>query len=187
MSPAAADTVAEITLRPLAASDVQAVVAIDAASEGRTRHDYFERRLAAARREPELHAQFAADDGQGLAGFIITTQPVVDPGAGVDHLGHALDGEGGACRQAYATESARQAAVEKFDAVFASGGDGTIGQVAAGLVGTEAALGILPSGTANVLALEFGLPVFSWARWWARRSSCTSRCGEPSWWRPLTG
>ena len=71
MSPAAADTAAEITLRPLAASDVQAVVAIDAASEGRTRHDYFERRLAAARREPALHAQFAADDGQGLAGFIL--------------------------------------------------------------------------------------------------------------------
>ena len=81
MSPAAAapdagtdgtaDTVREITLRPLAAEDVHAVVAIDAASEGRTRRDYFERRLAAARREPELHAQFAADDGQGLAGFIL--------------------------------------------------------------------------------------------------------------------
>ena len=58
-------------MRPLAADDVQAVVAIDAASEGRTRRDYFERRLAAARREPALHAQFAADDGQGLAGFIL--------------------------------------------------------------------------------------------------------------------
>jgi predicted N-acetyltransferase YhbS len=71
MSSAAADTATEITLRPLAAADVQAVVSIDAASEGRTRHDYFERRLAAARREPDLHAQFAADDGQGLAGFIL--------------------------------------------------------------------------------------------------------------------
>jgi len=71
MTSAAADTATEITLRPLAAADVQAVVAIDAASEGRTRHDYFERRLAAARREPGLHAQFAADDGQGLAGFIL--------------------------------------------------------------------------------------------------------------------
>lgn len=71
MSPVAADAVAEVTLRPLAADDVQAVVAIDAASEGRTRHDYFARRLAAARREPALHAQFAAEDGQGLAGFIL--------------------------------------------------------------------------------------------------------------------
>jgi len=67
----AADAGREITLRPLSADDVQAVVAIDAASEGHTRRDYFERRLAAARREPDLHAQFAADDGQGLAGFIM--------------------------------------------------------------------------------------------------------------------
>ena len=67
-----------ITLRPLAAEDVHAVVAIDATSEGRTRHDYFERRLAAARREPDLHAQFAADDGQGLAGFILARVLVGD-------------------------------------------------------------------------------------------------------------
>lgn len=71
----------------------------------------------------------------------------------------------------HATESARQAAEEKFDAVFASGGDGTIGQVASGLVGTETALGILPSGTANVLALELGLPVFYWTRWWALKEN----------------
>ena len=69
MSLATAET--EITIRPLAAADVDAVVAIDAASEGHTRRDYLERRLAAARREPALHAQFAADDGQGLAGFIL--------------------------------------------------------------------------------------------------------------------
>ena len=66
-----AETEAEITIRPLAAADVDAVVAIDAASEGRTRREYIERRLAAARREPALHAQFAADDGRGLAGFIL--------------------------------------------------------------------------------------------------------------------
>ena len=69
MSLATAET--EITIRPLAAADVDAVVAIDAASEGHTRRDYFERRLEAARREPALHAQFAADDGQGLAGFFL--------------------------------------------------------------------------------------------------------------------
>ena len=80
---------------------------------------------------------------------------------------------------AHATESARQAAVEKFDAVFASGGDGTIGQAAAGLVGTETALGILPSGTANVLALEFGLPVFSWTRWWALKENARALADAP--------
>jgi diacylglycerol kinase family enzyme len=40
----------------------------------------------------------------------------------------------------HATSVARQAAAEKFDAVFAIGGDGTIGQVANGLVNTDTAL-----------------------------------------------
>lgn len=80
---------------------------------------------------------------------------------------------------AHATASARRAADEKFEAVFASGGDGTIGQVAAGLVGTDTALGILPSGTANVLALEFGLPVFSWTRWWALKENARILADAP--------
>jgi diacylglycerol kinase (ATP) len=79
----------------------------------------------------------------------------------------------------HATESARQAASEKFDAVFASGGDGTIGQVASGLVGTDTALGILPSGTANVLALELGLPVFYWTRWWALKENARVLADAP--------
>jgi predicted N-acetyltransferase YhbS len=60
-----------VTIRPLAPADLAAVVAIDAANEGRTRRDYIERRLRAAQREPALHAQFAADDGDGLLGFIL--------------------------------------------------------------------------------------------------------------------
>jgi GNAT superfamily N-acetyltransferase len=60
-----------VTIRGLAPSDLEAVVAIDAVNEGRTRRDYIERRLHAARREPTLHAQFAAVDGDGLAGFIL--------------------------------------------------------------------------------------------------------------------
>ena len=79
----------------------------------------------------------------------------------------------------HATESAKQAALEGYDAVFASGGDGTIGQVAAGLIGTETALGILPSGTANVLALEFGLPVFFWTRWWALKQNARTLADAP--------
>jgi YegS/Rv2252/BmrU family lipid kinase len=80
---------------------------------------------------------------------------------------------------AHATQSAKQAALEHYDAVLASGGDGTIGQVASGLVGTETALGILPSGTANVLALELGLPVFTWARWWALKQNAHALANAP--------
>lgn len=79
----------------------------------------------------------------------------------------------------HATESAKQAALENYDAVFASGGDGTIGQVASGIVGTETALGILPSGTANVLALELGLPVFFWTRWWALKQNAHTLANAP--------
>lgn len=60
-----------LTIRALARGDLPAVVAIDAALEGRTRKDYVERRLAAALREPALHAQFAAVDADGVAGYIL--------------------------------------------------------------------------------------------------------------------
>jgi len=44
-----------------------------------------------------------------------------------------------------------------IDLVIACGGDGTINEVAEALVGTPIPLGILPGGTANVMALELGL------------------------------
>lgn len=56
-----------------------------------------------------------------------------------------------------ATRLAREAA-SSFDLVAAMGGDGTVGQVAEGLTGTETALGIVPTGSRNVLARELGLP-----------------------------
>lgn len=62
---------ADVAVRALAASDLDAVVAIDAAIERRSRRAYIERRLAAALRAPALHAQFAATDGRGLAGYIL--------------------------------------------------------------------------------------------------------------------
>ena len=66
-----AATAANVSLRPLARQDLDAVVAIDAAIEGRSRRSYFERRLQAALDAPMLHAQFAATDASGLAGYIL--------------------------------------------------------------------------------------------------------------------
>ncbi|HSS99550.1 MAG TPA: diacylglycerol kinase family protein [Terriglobales bacterium] len=57
------------------------------------------------------------------------------------------------------TAQAHQASASGYDAVFACGGDGTIHAVLQGLAGTEVALGIIPMGTANVLAHDLGLPL----------------------------
>lgn len=62
-----------------------------------------------------------------------------------------------------ATPLAREAALEGVEVVFAMGGDGTLREAAAGLLeaqgdGADAALGVLPAGTANVLSLALGLP-----------------------------
>ena len=48
-----------------------AVVALDAPLAGRTRRAYFERRLAVALRQPELHLQFAAVSGKEFLGHAL--------------------------------------------------------------------------------------------------------------------
>lgn len=60
-------------------------------------------------------------------------------------------------RSGHAVELAREAARGGARLVVAAGGDGTIAEVARGLQGTEVALGVIPLGTANVLAHELGL------------------------------
>src|SRR5438128_4721272 len=44
----------------------------------------------------------------------------------------------------HATELAREAVKQGYDIVIACGGDGTIGETAAALIGTQTTLGILP-------------------------------------------
>lgn len=61
----------EITVRALTRDDLDAVVALDADVEGRSRRTYFEGRLAAALREPDWHGQFAAVDGRSLVGHVL--------------------------------------------------------------------------------------------------------------------
>src|SRR6185503_8055264 len=58
-----------------------------------------------------------------------------------------------------ATEIAARVARNGSSDVFVAGGDGTINEVIQGLAGTKARLGIIPRGTANVLARELGLPL----------------------------
>jgi len=62
----------------------------------------------------------------------------------------------------HTTQLARMAAREGFRAVFAIGGDGTAGQAASGLLGSQTALGVLPAGTTNVWAREMGINAFVW-------------------------
>jgi len=54
-----------------------------------------------------------------------------------------------------------------YEAVFVAGGDGSVGAVAAELIGTETALGVLPAGTSNVWAQDMGLETLTWSRWQA--------------------
>ncbi len=58
-----------------------------------------------------------------------------------------------------ATRIARAATAEtEIEIAFAMGGDGTLREVARGLLGSDVALAPLPAGTTNVLALTLGLP-----------------------------
>ena len=57
-----------------------------------------------------------------------------------------------------ASHLARAAALEGVEVVVACGGDGTVNEVLQGVVGTSACLGVWPAGTANLLALELGVP-----------------------------
>jgi len=57
-----------------------------------------------------------------------------------------------------ATTFAREAVTAGCQAVFVAGGDGTLGEVAEGLAGSDVALGVLPAGVGNVWALEMGIP-----------------------------
>lgn len=94
---------------------------------------------------------------------------IVNPAAGQDqpilktantlfqHMG--IDWEIFVTKRAGDARHFARAAVEaSVDAVAVYGGDGTILEVANGLYGSEIPILILPGGTANVLAIEMGIP-----------------------------
>jgi YegS/Rv2252/BmrU family lipid kinase len=57
-----------------------------------------------------------------------------------------------------AAAQARKAAQEGADVVAAYGGDGTVAEVASGLIGMTTPLAILPGGTANAMSSELSIP-----------------------------
>ena len=59
----------------------------------------------------------------------------------------------------HATELARDALAAGCTRVIAVGGDGTMNEVAQALLHSEAALGLVPCGSGNGLALHLGLPL----------------------------
>jgi len=59
----------------------------------------------------------------------------------------------------HATEIAAQAVQNKFDVVAVAGGDGSVNEVATGLIGTPTALAIIPSGSGNGLARHLGYSI----------------------------
>ena len=61
-------------------------------------------------------------------------------------------------RAGHATELARAAAAEGVSTVLSVGGDGTLNETAAGLVGTQTALGMIPAGTGNDFIKALGTP-----------------------------
>src|SRR5438067_730842 len=56
-------------------------------------------------------------------------------------------------------EIAHRAVERGFNTVVAAGGDGTVSDVAKGLIRSDASLGVIATGTANVFARELGLPL----------------------------
>jgi len=84
-----------------------------------------------------------------------------------------------------ARQLAREAVEQGFDRVVAAGGDGTVFEVLNGLTDApdglqRAALGVLPLGTANVLALELGMPRDP-ARAWRALVSAAEKTVDCGW------
>jgi YegS/Rv2252/BmrU family lipid kinase len=57
------------------------------------------------------------------------------------------------------TDKARRAVERSVDIVLVAGGDGTVNSVGRALIGTEIAMGVIPTGSGNGFARHFGIPL----------------------------
>jgi YegS/Rv2252/BmrU family lipid kinase len=73
---------------------------------------------------------------------------------------HGIEAEPFPTRHAdHATELSRRAIEQNVDLVVVWGGDGTLNEVAAGMLGSQTPLGLLPGGSVNVFARATGIPL----------------------------
>jgi len=118
----------------------------------------------------------ASSHGSGQTGHPINsrrTTLIYNPAAGrlrgtsrarLDRAAQILERAGHAISMSPTTgpgtagDMARQAIAAGAEFIVAAGGDGTINEALDGVANTQVPLGILPAGTANVLATEIGLP-----------------------------
>jgi diacylglycerol kinase (ATP) len=74
-----------------------------------------------------------------------------------------VDGRGWGFRETegegHATKLARAAAEDGWERVIAIGGDGTVSEVAAGVIGTESAMAVVPGGRGNDFARSTQIPM----------------------------
>ena len=83
----------------------------------------------------------------------------------VEHVASLITRQGGSADITYTFKTgfgrkyASISAFEGYNAVYAAGGDGTINDVASGLVGSEIPLGIMPLGTGNGIARGLNIPL----------------------------
>lgn len=86
-------------VRALQLGDLDSVVAIDAALSGRGRRGYFERRVASAVDQPDLHLQLAAlDDAGAVCGYVMARRITGEfgrtaPGLRIEVLGLRADAQ----------------------------------------------------------------------------------------------
>jgi len=102
------------------------------------------------RRVAVIYNPFSGQHLQRRKAVIAETLAVLR-GAGIEAELLEIDVPGSAA--AHAMDAVRRG----FDTVLACGGDGTAHKILQCLVGTEVALGVVPLGTANALAVNLGL------------------------------